>query len=476
MKKLSGLLFGLIMVTTVFAQDALMSILDQEFPAHELKSDLAFIRNKAEFKRFGGDGFLYAGKDRFYSLYDSIEKVIEEKGTMSRQSFYFLTAPLISCLQDDASYYGLAVDGAFELHRRGNETFAMNIVLPFNIAIYKDTASITGFNPELNRCRIASINETPVNQIVADVFRYTSSSADYYFSKYRSGFLNLSNQALLLYALYGFRDSVEIWYYPSGSNAISSLTIHLNIPGDIGFSKNPERRTDEENWFSLEKESDFAVLRIKTLQNMETNLESVNQVFRNINDLNPRGLIIDIADCSWSHDMFWVVLLNFLHDGKLWLYQYHDEPQDAGKYIKKRIKQRDYISGKYSDMDRNNKFSGDIYLITGSATANAAVRFADIIRYNNIARRIYGEETFSRTTQYTNSNHYMLPVTKLRLRLSTVLNYALDKNHERNGLLPDVVIKPKTQGEYWENKNNHLIIKRVIDHIHSIDLYENTTH
>jgi hypothetical protein len=476
MKQLSGVIFVLLLTSHVFTQDTLMSILNQQFPAYELKSDLAFIRNKAEFKRYGGDGLLYIGKERFYSLYDSIEKIIDEKGKMSRLAFYFLTAPLVRELQDAASYYSLAVDDVFDLHETDSLLFSAKIVLPFNIAVYQDTAFITGFNPDLNRCRITAIDEIPVNQIVADLFRHTSFSSDNYYTKHGSGYINLSNDALLLYVLYGWRDAVEIQYYPSGSKVISRLTVSLKEHRDKVFPWDPERRTEEMDWFSLEEESGFAVLRIKTLRNMETNLKAVNEVFRKINHLNPKGLIVDIADCSWSHDMFWVVLLSYLYKGNLWLYQYHDEAQNLGKYTKKRIKQRDYISGKYSDIDQGNRFFGDVYLVTGSSTANAAVRFADIMRYNKIVKRIYGEETFNRSTHYASSNHYILPVTKLKLRLSTVLNYALDKNQDKDGLLPDVEIKPTNSEEYWENKNNQLIIKRVIDHINSNDLNENTSH
>ncbi len=159
--------------------------------------------------------------------------------------------------------------------------------------------------------------------------------------------------------------------------------------------------------------------------------------------------------------------MNYLYEGKLSLYEYQGEQQDLEKYTKKFISKKEYIDGNYSDIDHKLKFTGNIYLIVGASTASSAVRFADILRFNKIAVKIFGQETLTRTTQFDYAAIHYLPVTKLHLRLSSSLNYGLDKNHDNHGLLPDIEIKPETTKEYRENLNNQLVTERVIKYIES---------
>jgi len=162
-----------------------------------------------------------------------------------------------------------------------------------------------------------------------------------------------------------------------------------------------------------------------------------------------------------------LVLLNYIYEGKLWLYEYHKEAQDISKYLKKRLKNKKYIVGNFSEINNDYRFKGDLYLITGPNTTSSAVKFADILRYNHIVKKTYGSETLSKTTQYNFANSYFLPITGIQLVLSTSLSYALDKNIDKHGFRPDIEVRLRNVTEFFENLGNRFVAEKVIELIES---------
>ena len=464
MKQLSGIIFVLLLTSHVFTQDTLMSILDQRFKAYELNSDLVFIRNKAEFK-YNKDGFLFVGKDRFYRLYDSIEKVITESGEMSRLEFYKLTAPLIRCLKDDGSFFGLEGDYVYDKSEKRFLPFSEKIVIPLFIVVYNDTAFMVSDVEELNHAQIISINNIPINQIVSDVFWYTSSCRDSYFRDLLQGNMTLNNYPLLLYALYGFKDEVEIIYIPREADMPGSKRIELLALGDDSFFRWFEQMNARPLSHGTILDMEYPVLRIGQIDGSEIDLFELNDLFGRIHDLQSKALIIDVSSCFGSHSSFWILFLNYLSDGDLYFHSQKDR-NDLAKLSKEHIKKyKKNIIGKYKDIDQSVRYKGDVYLLVGAGTWGGVIVFADVLRYNKLSVRIYGEETRTGTTLYVNTNDYTLPITRLRLGLSTYLRQGLDKDARYSRLKPDVVIKPNSTAEFWDNRYHNLIIKRVIEDI-----------
>ena len=277
--------------------------------------------------------------------------------------------------------------------------------------------------------------------------------------------------------LFGFHDEVEIKYVPFEKEADSIKSIELIPIGDVAFYKHVEKKMDSLPWYSLSFEKNMAVLKIKTMPPDDLKLKLINEIFGMIYINNPSSLIIDISGCSWSYDNFWIILLNYLYEGDLSLYEFQKRPQNISKYTKKRINNISYILGKYSDINKDFLFDGNIYLITGPATSSAAVRFADIINFNDIVTKIFGSETLTKTSQYDFYNGHYLPVSGISLGLSTTFYYALDKNLNTHGLIPDVEVKPKNGQEFLNNFENEIVIKKVINLIKSENIKnENTPH
>lgn len=452
-----------------------MPILNEMFPAYKLNSDLVFIKNKAVYKRYKYDGLLYAGKKNFYTLYDSIENVINERGEMSRLDFYFLTAPLVRLLQDDKSYYSLNGKMTFDSKNNNSLPFVDKAVIPFGVHVFHDTAYISTYDSEFYKSRLISINNIPANKIVSEIYKYSSFKKYRYYKKHKYASLGLYYYPILTKVLFDFQDEVEIEYSPFESDTILRKHLTLLPIGDTSYYNYIDQKIASETWYKLLFQNNIAILRIKSLPEREINLHIINDIFKRINKMNPKALIIDISRCYWSHDSFWITILNYLYEGELWLFEHHKEAKDLSKYTKKRLKNKDYIVGKYSDLNMDYKYNGDLYLITGTSTASSSVRFADILIYNNIVGKIYGSESLTKTTQYDFGTTHYLPITGLKLVLSVSLYYALDKNKNTHGLIPDIEVEPKNEKEYHENIRNKLVIQKVIELIEAEELDKNKT-
>ncbi len=466
MKKISLLLIILFIASSVFSQDSIMPILNQKFPAYELHSDLAFIKNKAVYKKYNHDGLLFVGKERFTQLYDSIKNVINEKDEMSRLEFYFLTAPLVNSLQDERSYYSLLGNYAYDAQKKEYLTFAERSTIPFGMYTFHDSVFITTDSLDLYKARIISLNDIPANKVVSEIFKYISFRDYSFYQKNKYGPIGSYYYPILSNILFGFQNEIEISYTPFGIDSVLKTKIQLLQSNDSLFFKKIKKHEITRSWYSLKVQNDYSILRISALPNSRANIHILNEIFLKIKKLQPKALIIDISSCSWSSDIFWITFLNYLYEGELSLYEFQEKPVSLKKFTKKKLNYK-YITGQYYDIYKSCKYYGPLYLIVGPRTASSAVRFADILKYNKIVDKIFGSETLSRTTQYDYSTKHYLPITGLRLSLSTNLRYALDKNTNTHGLIPDVEVKPNNVEEFWKNYKNKFVIEKVINLIES---------
>lgn len=452
-------------VTSGYCQDSLMRILNEKFPALELKQDLAFIRNKAQFKKYNHDGLLLAGKVNFNRLYDSIESVIDEKGAMSRLDFFYLTAPLVRMLKDDGSLYNLRGNYSYDNQGKKKVIFAEKSVIPLLLQIFNDTVYVTGDSTALYQSRLISINGIPAKKIVSEIFRLTSFTGDRYYRKYGYGYLPLYHYPELCFSLFGFHDKVEIEYMPPDTKTTIFKELQLTAIGDSLF-KAIEEKPAERLRYRLFFRANDAVLRIIPMRNDVINVDEMNGLFKTLSESPPETLIIDLSYCYYSSDIFWLVMLNYLFEGELWLYGYHKEPVDLAKYSREKMKKSQMVKGKFSRIDRGNSYNGKIYLITGPYTASAAVRFADIMRYNHIATGFFGRETMIMNPSYDFPTLHYLPVTGLVLYLSYTFFDALDSNRNMSGFMPDVIIQPDNITEARENRSDQVVIEKVLEFIH----------
>ena len=464
--KMFVILFGfpLIPVFTI-SQDSLAPHLNKMFSAIELKQDLHFIKQKAEFKKYNETGLLFIGKKRFNFLIDSIEKVIDERKEMSRLEFYLLTAPLISELEDDDSFYSLKGEYAFS--GKKSKKFTEKIVFPFNCTVINDSVYIIASRELPIDSRLLTINGKPAGEIAKEIrFRKNSRTKRYYSDNKIMG-LGFSSLWVDTYTFYNFHDSVTVEYIPFGEKNNRVKTVALGNPGDEYFTDLIEPMRTRQYFMNLYFHDSTAVLSIEKMYRTKIDIDTLNAIFSRIKKSGCKNLLIDVMQCNRSYRALWLALLNYFYDGNIELYQYHKKPVDLLKYSKKRLKKSRIVKGKIPGNIDEFRFNGNVFLAFGNSTRNFAVEFVDIMQHNGLVKNTYGRETGSRATQYSYYQRYFLPITGLRLDLSIMLIRSLDnKKHER-GILPAFEIPHFNMKIEEENyfRHNRLYMEYVIDYI-----------
>ena len=460
----------------LMAQDSLSSELNKTYSAIDLKSDLHFIRQKAEFKNYRNNGFLFCGKKRFNQLADSIQQVIGEKKEMTVKDFYLLTQPLVSLLEDEDSYYGLKGDYAYQ--KGETKKFAEKIVVPLNTFIYNDTVR-TFDSPEIPlHAQLLTIEGIPVIDMAKRINFMLFSDTKRYYPKSSIMRFSLYWHYPEIYALYNFTDSVLVSYIPIGAEDPVNKYIQLAQPGDTYYTDRIGPMLTRLDLFHLYFLDNTAVLRIDRQRSSDFSLDSLNAIFTRIKNQNAKNLVIDLSSCSYSTRTLWTAILPYLYDGEAELFTFHDGPDDVMKYAKKKTRKSKSVSGTYSRKMDDIRFKGDIYLYFHTGTQELAVNFADILIHNKVAKATYGQETGTRPDQYIYSTKYYLPVTGLCLYLSTTLMRSLDGELHREGIKPDFTLpwhplEVRTENYY---RHNRLYIQEVVNHINNNTFsYENSS-
>ncbi len=462
MKYTLFLLIVIVLDVTGHGQDSVEDYLHAHYPAFELKSDLHFIRQKAEFKNYNATGLYFTGKERFNFLYDSILQVIDQKQEMSLLDFYHLSSKLIRELQDDQSVYSLVGESLVENDRLKRMGDAIRI--PIASVVINDTAYISNSRLLPDNAQLLSINGMAATEIIGRTLKDAFPHQWQYLRNNGFALFQFHMAFMYIYTQYGFHDSVTVEFIRPGASLPEKQEIKLYEPGDTSINGGFKLDAKKQQFLSLRFDEDIAVLKVNNHYPFEINIDTLNMIFTSIRDKKIRALIIDISECKKSYDYFWMTLLNYLYTGEINLYGYHKDPVDLMKYTAKHLRKKDYVKGKISKIASNCRFDGDIYLVTGYGTRSSAVTFADILTFNQLATSTFGQETGDRTSRYDRPIHYYLPVTGLGLRLSTTLVKSLDHTRHTRGLLPDYPIYLNDIGAYQENieQHNALILQKAI--------------
>ncbi|MCB2220501.1 MAG: hypothetical protein KQI35_08910 [Bacteroidetes bacterium] len=469
MKYLFYLIILLILHVSGEAQDSLDNYLQTTFPAFQLKSDLHFIRQKVEFKKYNASGFYFIGKKRFNFLYDSISQVIEHEKEMTLKDFYLLTSRLIQELQDDRAVYSMVGDQLKKENRLRQMKDAIRI--PIYSVVMNDTAYILNSKLLPDHAQLVSIDGIPATEIIKNTFKDVYQDNWHYLNNNGFGAFPFYLRYIYIYVKYGFRETITVTYIPHGKSLPEKQEIKLYKPIDTSLSKAfiyPDRKNKS---LELRFEEDMAILKVNGHTPFEINIDTINAIFSTIKEKNSQTLIIDIANCTLSYDYFWLTLLNYFHEGEISLYGYQKEPVDLNKYTVKHLRNKDYVKGKVSKIADDCRFNGDIYLVMGYGTRSSAVTFADIMTYNRLATATFGQETGDKASRYDHPLHYYLPVTGLSLYLSSMLVKSLDQTKHTRGIIPDYQINLENIKTYHENKEQHnaLILQKVIQKIKKLD-------
>jgi len=429
------------------------SVLLKKFNSAGLLADMEFVREKILTKKYNRTPYLFLTEDKFKSCYDSITSVITNQGSMTLKDFYFLVSPFVNSVNDD--HLGFRLFGLWGIENNKPKIFSQNIMWGASAIILDKNIYMTCSNELPEKSLIIYVNGIPASQIIAQLLKYSTHPQQRYYEKCKVLTIRFYDYSLIMYSIWNFKDSITVEYQLKGAKTIEVKTVYLNK-----FFDNKAVQACAKKGITgpvdLTFEKNTAILRLNTfsLPTPKT-IELYNQIFDSIKVSKSNKLILDISENGGGSDLNWIIFLRYITNTQFQI------NCNAPRFTALNLLNEFKID--HSKIDTTSFYNGKIYLITGSKTFSSAVRFADVMKTNELCEKVFGQETLGQATHYGEMKTYFLPNTKLQFDASSKLFLSVSCNTDRNGVIPNVLINESTIDGYLSNTHNENTIRKVLE-------------
>lgn len=324
---------------------------------------------------------------------------------------------------------------------------------------------------------LIAINRIPVSQIIDDITPYLRVRPN--------GFIGSTlefNWARCLWLEYGFDRNFAISYILPNGDTIRSCTV-AGVNNEPKKSKNPDKGKFN---FNIDQNRSTAVI---TLNSFEFDYEEYDSLlytsFRSIKENNTENLIIDIRDNKGGNGNLVGMLVDYLTDrpyiatssslvktseATRECYTTHPVFVNAIEQARKAENESEEFlqltdcflekpAGTITTLPADevipsyneNRFKGNLYILTSHNTFSGATAFAVIIKDNKIGY-IVGEETSDNPTDYGCIMLFQLPNTGITIQNSTLYSVRPAGYDDFHGVIPDFKVK-STYSEFPGEKD-----------------------
>ncbi|MBT3751272.1 MAG: hypothetical protein HOG34_20010 [Bacteroidetes bacterium] len=437
--------------------------------------------------------YAYIPKTEFLNKTDELRKSINRP--LSKPEFYKVLLKTISLVkQGHTMVFGDPGFGVFL--KEGGLSF------PFTIK-YDEGHIFIDENFSANKTiskgtELIAINRIPVSQIISDLTPYLRVRLN--------GFIGSTlefNWARYLWLIYGFDKTFTISYILPTEDIIRTESIE-------GVNKEPRKKkysyTDKIN-LHIDRSKKLAIMNINTFEfDFEVYDSLLYNSFKSIKENKIENLIIDVRENRGGNGNLLPTLINYLTDKPYIIssssqiktseatricYTTHPVLVHAIEQARKAEKNsEDFLrlvdcflekpAGTITEFpkeevfptDNENRFLGNLYVLTSHNTYSAGTIFSAVIKDNNIGN-IVGEETSDNPTIYACIMLFELPNTKINIQNSTQYCLRPAGYDDQHGVIPDFRVK-QTYSEFLNGTDkvmnytywliNEGITKRNIDH------------
>ena len=411
--------------------------------------------------------YAYIPKPEFINKTDELRKSINRP--LSKPEFYKVLLKTISLVkQGHTMVFGDPGFGVFL--KDGGLSFPFTIKHdPDHIFIDENYSS----NKTISKgTELIAINSIPVSQIISDLTPYLRVRPN--------GFIGSTlefNWARYLWLVYGFDNTFTISYILPTEDVIRTEIIE-------GVNKEPRKKkysyTDKIN-LHIDQSKSLAVMNINTFEfDFEEYDSLLYNSFKSIKENNLKNLIIDVRENKGGNGNLLPTLINYLTDKPYIssassliktseatkicytthpvlvhaIEQARKAEKDSEDFLRlvdcflekpagtitKFPKEEDFPS------DNENRFLGNLYVLTSHNTYSAGTIFSAVIKDNTIGN-IVGEETSDNPTIYACIMLFELPNTKINIQNSTQYSLRPAGYDDQHGVIPDFRVK-QTYSEF----------------------------
>jgi hypothetical protein len=318
----------------------------------------------------------------------------------------------------------------------------------------------------LKGSELMAINKIPISQIISDLTPYLRVRPN--------GFIGSTlefNWARYLWLVYGFDSSFRLSYILPGEDEILTEIID-------GINTEPRKNTytypDKIN-LQIDQEKSLAVMNINTFEFEFEEYDSLlHNSFKRIKENSIENLIIDVRENLGGNGNLIPTLVNYLTDkpyvtaassvvksseATRICYTTHPVLVNAIEQARKAENNSDdflklaecflekppgtiteFPKEEVFPPENENRFEGNLYVLTSHSTYSAGTVFSSIIKDNNIGV-IVGEETSDNPSIYACIMLFELPNTKINIQNSTEYSLRPAGYDDQHGVLPDFRVK-----------------------------------
>lgn len=354
------------------------------FTPAEVKEDIQFLKQQLE--NFHPGFYRYTSKEDFELQFAN---AMETEENLDLYGFYGRLTSLISNVK--CGHTRSRMSDAMRAEFESNEVF-----LPFSIKILKDGVFVNNSaNDQISSgSKILSINGEPIETIFDKIQSHLSGD----------GFIETGKLALteyvfdLYYQLYvspGSKSYKISFIAPDRSS--KEVTVDGIDLSEVDQIRNEFRQGD---LLSIDYKSNHAYMRIRTfsysqLQNEGFNYEDfLEEAFDKLKSNGAKNLILDLRGNGGGRDDYGALLVSYLAQDS---FGYFEEIEVTRKYPGRSTKSRDkrvveYHSGLDKWEPKENRFQGEVYVLTDGFSFSTCADVATVLHYNNWATLI-GVET-----------------------------------------------------------------------------------
>ena len=414
--------------------------------------------------------YAYIPKDEFVKKTDEFRASINRP--MTKSDFHKILLQTIALVrQGHTMVFG---DGGYrQFLKAGGLGFPFKIMLNSG-HIYVDQNFST--EKEFTKgTEIIAINHLPVNRIIEEFTPYLRVRPNGYIG----GTLSY-NWGGFLWLLYGFSDQFTLSYILPNEHKIQTKT----IKGASLEKLKAKLESKKDFEFHLEQERKTALLKLNTFHLDFDRYDSLlTNIFMELKENEIENLIIDVRENKGGNGNLVSTLLNYLTD-KTYISSGGSQVKtsEATKHcytthpvLVNAIEQARKAEGDQPEFlklvdcflnenagtlttfpletitpgENQNRFNGQLYVLTSKDTYSAGTLFSAQIKDNNLGI-IVGEETSDNPTMYACIMLFELPNTKINIQNSAQYSLRPGGFDDQRGVLPDFKVEPT----YYDYINN----------------------
>jgi len=430
------------------------------FSVKELRDDVDSLTKYIE--ETHPNAFFKYSKDRFYKDARILKSSIAKP--LNSLEFYLLISPLVAKLED--GHTGVQFP-QMEYLNSGAFMFPFNVKLtakkPY-IRIIRPFRTMERLIP--NNSEVISINGIESEKISKDIIACISGESP----DIRAGF-GSNYFYFFLNKLYGMNDSYKVIYETDGkleTKEISGISYNTYIKR-VKQDTSIQSTVIPSNYsLKLQPESKTAIIDFVSFNNPQEFKVFIDSAFKQINTNQIKNLIIDLRSNGGGNSAIGDEFFQYI--SQVPYTQYAKSKIKYSPLQKENYKQRvaasqdsswfgikDKPNGSIEEdnntetiklRENQNRFTGNIYLLTSISTYSSAASFAQCFKHYKMGK-IIGEETGGRLNHYGDLIIATLPNTKLNLYISHKMWFEIGaKENDFHGTIPDIIVPSENALDY----------------------------